>query len=118
MSGLLPSWARRGAKVLCVDMGPIVLDGVPHEPPSNEKPPVGEIYTIRWAGFSPGDGLVCLRLKEVRRPSRWYRFRLYEPPFLIERFRPLVETNEAEEVEAAIYRAKQVHQPRTEKVGA
>jgi len=87
MSEAIPSWARVGAKVVCVDDAPIPgqmgpgwggLDGLTR----------GEIYTIRGHAKGSYSGLPGVLLAEIIRPLG--RRESYEQPFRLSRFRPLV----------------------------
>lgn len=94
MSGGLPSWARKGMKVVCVDdyadrftfAGPTwtgSIDGLT----------AGRVYTIR-AVFFDALGGACLRLVEIRRlpgGSNSIYFPGVEAGFALQRFRPAVD---------------------------
>ena len=111
MSGEIPSWARVGAKVVCVDNGPIRVGCLVHEP--DVKPHIGVVYTIRKC-FVDADGEPVVFLREIRRPRslRWGRWFLRETPYLAVRFRPVV----SDETEATIFR--HLRQPRKIEVEA
>jgi hypothetical protein len=80
----VPSWARKGAKVVCIG-------GWEHRGGYGDEvlPEVGETYTIRTVEFSL-DGDVCLRLEEIVNARRSYSTGLDECQFYVGRFRPLV----------------------------
>ena len=81
MSGL-PSWARVGAKVVCVDGKPRLCSTAP-------LPHEGAIYTIRgveWCVWGSGDVGPAVYLVEINRGKSAGR----EWPFGLNRFRPMV----------------------------
>lgn len=88
MSEAIPSWARVGAKVVCVndasgqfqsaEIAHLGLDGLR----------CGEIYTIRAVGYSKHWGTPGIWLEEIVRPIKSSRA-LEEEAFHILRFRPV-----------------------------
>lgn len=90
----IPSWARVGAKVVCVDTDDLHW---------NDTLAVGCVYTLAWvgSGWSPVNskygktGPSC-ELAEIKRPI----------PFAIERFRPVVDDSEELGIETVLYRQK------------
>lgn len=92
----IPSWAVRGAKVVCVNVGPATSISV-----YSAMPGKGQIYTIRRvnANFSFWDGSYpAVWLDEVVRDES-----LYGPdadfPFGLWRFRPLVTRSQDQDIE-------------------
>jgi hypothetical protein len=86
MSGL-PSWARVGAKVIC-----ILSDWTPDERAAYRDvsfPVEGATYTIREVTTTYWDGVVCLRLEEICNPVIMWRDGAAEAAFDVGRFRPL-----------------------------
>jgi hypothetical protein len=104
MSGV-PSWAVRGAKVVCVDACPWVFGW------SGDALVEGAIYTIR--GIAPHDSLgrLGLYLDEARTKTDAFGF-------LIARFRPLVDdSDEALARDVALF-TEHLRQPSTTREGA
>lgn len=95
----LPSWARVGAKVVCIDNcwspGTFIAE-------CDRKLCVGAKYTIRdtliWKGAP------CIRLEEIRRTV--YPDIGIEVPYFLSRFRPLVSDSDELGIETQLYRAK------------
>ena len=84
----IPSWARVGAKVVCVATWR-------RQTEYHEQGPVsGEIYTIREVGalHLHEPGVVCVRLVEIKNRCLKYRDMPagWEPAFRLSRFRPLI----------------------------
>ena len=86
----IPSWARVGARVVCVDATELAGPGAWTPLEQNA------VYTIRSIDNVMGVGV---RLREVVRPE-WFG---WEPTYLIRRFRPLVD-DEAQERDVALFR--------------
>lgn len=87
MSGF-PSWARVGAKVVCV-----LSDWTDGERSANADvsfPAEGGIYTIREVTTTYWDGFVAVRLVEIINPVILWSNGPAEPAFAVERFRPLI----------------------------
>lgn len=80
----IPSWARVGAKVVCVDDA-----GGPDKWTEGDGPARGCIYTIVRA-LVADDGLVDIHLAEIRRGplarARWGN----DVGYSVHRFRPLI----------------------------
>lgn len=96
MGVTIPVWARKNAKVVCIDNGPrrSPAHGCICEPAT--KPQVGHVYTIRKVALYAGD--LCLHLVEVRQLGLRRRFGFTvrsECPYLIGRFAPAVSTKNA-----------------------
>lgn len=108
----IPSWARVGAKVVCIDAGRIVgEDGCWHHPRGEIS--IAVVYTIRQVVARDESG-PCIRLKEIKRG--WWRegWRFYhDTPFLLARFRPAQQNGGKSEVEAAIFRNRKAAAPVT-----
>jgi hypothetical protein len=84
----VPSWARKGVKVVCIDAA--------ERPGPGEWTPIesGRTYTIRAVSILFA-GQIDLVLAEITRPL----FFGLEPGYAIERFRPLVaDKSESEDV--------------------
>lgn len=106
MSGI-PSWARVGANVVCIN-------ATPH--PGQTGPrwfwmgslTVGAVYTIRAVGAPTHTGAPGVYLNEIVRPA--------DPSLMAEcgynlcRFRPAVEPKSDNEIEAQIYHRRGLHQ--------
>jgi hypothetical protein len=97
----VPSWARKGALVVCVYTGPLTghlnLGGLVK----------GGVYTVRDVVRHQHIGTHGVRLVEISRPLLARDD--YEQPFGFDRFRPLVDDANDAETEREIYR-KKVHQ--------
>jgi hypothetical protein len=101
----VPLWCRIGAKVVCVnDEAHVSLFG-------NVTPCTlakGDIYIITHVGgempFAQGNfvGVRVSGHENPQSPGGWYG---------ISRFRPLVDTTTADEVERRLFRKKRLHQP-------
>jgi hypothetical protein len=83
MSGI-PSWARVGAKVVCITkaVSPVIL--------RHNYPKQGGIYTVRKVVFASADGKPCLLLNEVVNFIWEPGISQREPAFGAENFRPLI----------------------------
>lgn len=96
----LPSWARKGAKVVCIDDAPLPgtnwLDG--------EAPKCREIYTIDRV-FNGPQGIPSLEFLELKRSPRSKRI-CGDVGYYANRFRPLVENASDSEIEATLYRKR------------
>jgi len=80
---MIPSWAKPGAKVVCVDAFPL-------EGSIWVSPPVeGVIYTITDTFYQ--EGVLLLRLKELRN--------FQDIGYLARRFRPLVSRTQEQDVD-------------------
>lgn len=96
----IPSWARVGAKVVCVDAAkwrrtlPLTT---------------GRIYTIRHIGECPISG-VGVYLEEIANDCNGFG---EEYGYRLDRFRPLVDEN----IEATLFRSKGLHNRSPRKVG-
>lgn len=100
MSGL-PSWARVGAKVVCVNAEGILG---PDSAFGDERAPLeGNIYTVRDIIY-PDSETPCFLLEEIANKVREYHFGAYEFSFRASRFRPLVTDSDDNEIEAQFYR--------------
>ena len=94
MSGL-PSWAKVGARVVCIEVFEQKDTG-----PEYALPAVGEVYTIReiedgyWGGW-------YFRFNEIHNPPFFSDG--IEPSFSHLRFKPVVEQKSDNEIEAQIY---------------
>jgi hypothetical protein len=84
MSGL-PSWARVGAKVVCVDAA--CRPGRFWRP--SEAPVQGKIYTVAAAFFNPA-GEPRIHLVELQRSPETIKVLGYLAGYRVERFRPLI----------------------------
>lgn len=96
----VPSWARKGAQVVCVrwsnddsyiarsfNLGSLTLR---------------EIYTIREVLIAPGG--TAIRLEEIDNSgSGWFDSDL---PYDVDRFEPLVEDSKEDGIEARLFHAK------------
>lgn len=108
MSGI-PSWARPGVKVVCVDDS----CGPKEEWLPGEAPEKGQIYTIERA-FSYSNDRVVLWLREIQRHPNVV-IRWGDNGYFIHRFRPLTEVSETDETEAELYHKKHLHARRSER---
>jgi hypothetical protein len=95
----IPSWARKGAKVVCVDAAD--HGGYLYAPRDIAN---GDIYTINGVICEPGGAYLVL--DGYPNPDRGHG---PDIGWDIRRFRPLVEDKSDNEIEAQIYRRK-VHQ--------
>lgn len=100
MSGTsgIPSWAVKGARVVCVDNRPAGC-------PVNPHPPLGTRLVI--SGVLPDNvwgGGVCLVISGYPNPSEV--FAGVEMGWRIARFRPLVSDTDELGIETVLYRAK------------
>jgi len=97
MSGAsLPSWARKGVKVVCVDAD---VGSVPTGKRAYRYDPdwcleAGSTYVIRRAFIDEPTSEPCVWLEEI---TRAIDAAGYEAPFHVSRFRPLVSTKTEEE---------------------
>jgi hypothetical protein len=114
----VPSWARKGAKVVAID----TYSGLSH--------PVwsylngfhkGRVYTIREVGVGlhmRSPDAVHVRLVEVVNPVEAYGSGTYEVAFRLEYFRPLVDdSDEALARDVALF-TEHLRQPSTAREGA
>lgn len=111
MGGGIPSWAVKGAKVVCVDDSMRDLSPVPGYSPAGALDGLqeGGVYTVARA-YSR-DGYVVVVLVEIRRSEiapDGRRFDRFFDGFNIKRFRPLVEDKSDAEIEAQIYHKKRL----------
>lgn len=91
----IPSWARKGARVVCIKRNAWTPEG--HNQFSEGVPQFRGIYTIRKVVvLGVGDYLALEEIEGMH-------------CFRIDRFRPLVDDANDSEIEAQIYR-KKVHQ--------
>lgn len=95
-------WAKKGAKVVCIDNGERMSpSGRCCEP--EIKPEIGGVYTIRKITLYDDD--VCVFLTELRQLYLVKRFGLFtarvETPYLVGRFAPVVATKNAAGVSQA-----------------
>lgn len=87
----IPSWAKPGAKCVCVDDSPGVSDG--------PKLTIGQTYTIRDAYWSPAFGRLHVRLCELKGRVSFYRgLGIAEGGYRVDRFRPLVSRTQEQDV--------------------
>jgi hypothetical protein len=109
----IPSWAKRGAKVVCIKRG-----RWSHQSRCQNFPVEGGKYTIREVKIL-GDGGYLL-LEEVHNaPRLWGNGDFDEPWFAIFRFRPLVEPKtEAEDREFFRHWLKAPHSTATTRAPA
>lgn len=109
----LPSWARKGAKVVCI--GSFEASRCFRW---ERLPVVGAVYTIRSVTIVP-EG-VYLRFREIRNWPAPYDDSFGECRFTVAKFRPLIEGQSDDEVEARLYHKKGLHQsaPRRKSVDA
>jgi hypothetical protein len=88
----VPSWAVKGAKVVCVNDDPHLDPDYDNDESewvvvaTADDIKEGHIYTIRWVG-ADFDGALCVWLEEIVRPALGAP---NEPGYYIDRFRPLV----------------------------
>lgn len=112
----LPSWARVGARVVCVDDA--IRGGFGFE----RWPQKCGTYTIREVIYCPEAGSWQLRLHEIVNPAVDYDLdsSLWEAGFNVARFRPVTDLKSDDEVEARLYHKKGLHQsaPRRKSVEA
>ena len=108
MSGL-PSWARVGAKVVCVDAA--CRPGRFWRP--SEAPTQGNIYTVAAAFFNPA-GDPRIHLVELQRSPETIKVLGYLAGYRVERFRPLITLED--DLEAHFRQL--LHVPSTPKVEA
>jgi hypothetical protein len=96
----IPSWAVKGAKVVCVDDAHLsyCVPGYRYSDDGLDGLSKGEIYTIRDALVSPFDGAPSIRLVEITRARNWSRLKKGEPGFAVGRFRPLVTKTQEQDV--------------------
>lgn len=89
----IPSWAVKGAKVVCVDAEP--LDNHTWHP--SEAPKAGAVYTVARAFIHNGDAIVHLAELARELVSR----KLWGPEcgYAIERFRPLILRSQEQDME-------------------
>lgn len=94
----IPSWARVGARIVCVE----TWRSVPGYGTGREIGPIsGKVYTIRDVGeIHPRyPGTINVTVEEIRNEIVNYRSGRYEVSFGIYRFRPLTTTKtQAEDV--------------------
>lgn len=107
---MIPSWARVGVKVVCIDdrTRVIVYEGLLVEL-GGLLPVKGQVYTIRAVEHftSPLDAIgsfLGVHLVEIDRPPGAMSGRVV--PYRLSRFRPLVEDTNDGEVEARIFKLK------------
>lgn len=98
----LPSWARVGAKVVCVDNAPHPGTGWP----DNDQPEIGTVYTIVSFGVNP-IGEAALYLAEICRGPRTVAHYGYDTGYALRRFRPLVD----QQTDIATHFAHHLKQP-------
>jgi len=84
----MTSWAKVGARVVCVDAGPSANTGLP------VNLVVGRIYTIVRTTPVGVNGLKGVVVVEARAPSERYGF-----GFAVNRFRPIVTKTQKQDVE-------------------
>ena len=87
MSEAIPSWARVGAKVVCVDNGPHQSSTGWAE--DDDIPSVGGVYTVSNVFTDPYRDVV-FHLAELRRGYMSKREWGYDTGYGVWRFRPLV----------------------------
>lgn len=76
----LPSWARVGAKVVCIDVAPRSWP--------TDTLNLGAVYTVAGVGVSPS-GKPCLFLRETQSTLIWANGQ--RAGYYFDRFRPAVE---------------------------
>ncbi len=87
---MTPSWAKPGAKVVCVDAGRFVGKNITVKyPPDHVLLVEGEIYTIRDVIAHEHEHILGVRVEEIARHI--LRDDSYEQPWALYRFRPVVE---------------------------
>jgi hypothetical protein len=96
MSGAIPSWAVRGAKVVYANHRGDVGGGEPYDVPD---PVLGTVYTIHRVGRAYGEGPAIISLVEINSVSAHHGEIGYE----LCDFRPLVD-DEAQERDVAQFR--------------
>lgn len=107
----VPSWCRVGAKVVCVEAEPSPFSTSGDSQEAN--PNFGEIYTIRAVLWSVHFQEVHILLEEVVNPPALYSdsAHVYEFGTLIRYFKPVVEIEVSNEIEARLYRQNAVKRP-------
>ena len=85
MSGGIPSWARVGAKVVCVDAS--LAPGMRWF--DNEAPVEGEVYTITDVGYDHEVRKVTVYLAEICRGPTHVLFYGRDLGYWLGRFRPV-----------------------------
>lgn len=95
----IPSWAIKGAKVVCIDdkphgwtVGGAAADG------DMDGLTIGVIYTIREFGLTMWFGMPTIRLEEIIRILRGRDKE--EAGYAITRFRPLVTRTQEQDISA------------------
>lgn len=124
--GAIPSWAVRGAKVVCVEADFDLAFNKINDPSGLMSfPALGEVYTIREVRvryvteFDGGEVLVGLLLNEVLNPVAVGGSATGEEPgFDVLCFRPLVEAAHEAEIEARLYHKKGLHHTTRKRVNA
>lgn len=103
----IPSWARKGTLVVCVDAdsGKGVWIG--------DAPVEGHIYTLTGAWVAE-DGFVDCSLAEIQRSPSAQRLWGKRVGYHLRRFRPLVEDSYDNEIEAKFYRTRK--QQKTQRI--
>lgn len=107
LGGGIPSWAVKGARVVCVDDADFGGYGF------EATPQAGGVYTIRQVVWCEVHASWQARLMEVANPALIYPDgpEMWEPAFDLGRFRPVVELKSDNEIEAQIFRNRKQKQP-------
>lgn len=92
----IPSWAKVGAKVVCVDDS--------HSPATHmDGLAKGTVYTIRWVGMDfVGEAGMCVRLVEIIRDRPYIGHESagrMDIPYMIGRFRPVQTKTQEQDME-------------------
>jgi len=99
---MIPSWARKGVRVVCVNHAPEAGKRF-----YNPLPPLGETLVVSGT-WVRDDGVLCLRIEGF---PNWSRFQQhFDRGWVVHRFRPVLDLKDDAEVEMALYYKKGLHQ--------